>query len=132
MFLHKVLNTKKANYYKRTLSKKIINTIGKLLLLPFSAPQIAGWMDNEARRYAFGSLPSAGLIANPLGVGEQVDKTVFDSEVYREFEGRQYRIPIGYDAYLRSIYGDYMQLPPVEHRVTHHTFDAWWKDDIQK
>ena len=132
MFLHKVLNTKRANYYKRTLSKKIINTFGKLLLLPFSAHQIARWMDNEARRYTFGSLPSAGLIANPLGVGEQVDKHVFDSEVYMVFEGSQYRAPVGYDAYLKSIYGDYMQLPPVEHRVTHHTFDAWWKDDIQK
>ena len=132
MFLHKVLNTKRANYYKRTLSKMIINTLGKILLLPFSARQIATWMDNEARRYAFGSLPSAGLIANPLGVGEQVDKHVFDSDVYMVFEGRQYRAPVGYDAYLRSIYGDYMQLPPVEHRVTHHTFDAWWKDDIKK
>ena len=129
MILHKVLNTKRANYYHRTFSKKVINTIGKILLLPFSARQIARWMDNEARRYPFGSLPSAGLIANPLGVGEQVDKSVFDSDVYQEFEGRKYRVPVGYDAWLRSIYGDYMQLPPEEHRVTHHTFDAWWKDE---
>ena len=70
MLLHKILNTKRANYYKRTLSKKIINTFGKILLLPFSAHQIARWMDNEARKYTFGSLPCAGLIANPLGVGE--------------------------------------------------------------
>ena len=129
MILHKILNTKKANYYKRTISKKIINTFGKLLLLPFSAHQIAKWMDNEARKYTFGSVPMAGLIANPLGPGEMVDKSVFDSDVYREFEGRKYRVPIGYDTWLRSIYGDYMQLPPEEHRVSHHTFDAWWKDD---
>ena len=131
MYLHKVLNTKKANYYKRTISKKIINTFGKLLLLPFSAHQIATWMDNEARKYEFGSVPLAGLIANPLGPGEIVDKSVFDGDVYQEFEGRMYRVPAGYDTWLRSIYGDYMQLPPEEHRVTHHTFDAWWKDDIQ-
>lgn len=132
MMLHKFLNTKRANYYNRTIVKKIINTFGKLLLLPFSAHQIATWMDNEARRYALGSVPMAGVIANPLGVGEMVDKSVFDSEVYREFEGREYRVPIGYDAWLRSVYGDYMQLPPEEHRVTHHTFKAWWKDDVHK
>lgn len=128
MLLRKFLNTKRANYYKRTLSKMFINTLGKILLLPFSAHQIATWMDNEARKYAFGSLPKAGVIANPLGPGEMVDKSVFDSDIYQEFEGRKYRVPVGYDIWLRSIYGDYMQLPPVEHRVTHHTFEAWWKD----
>ena len=127
-FLHKILKTKRANYYQRTALKKIINTLGKLLLLPFSAHKIASWMDNEARKYAFGSLPKAGVIANPFGPGEMVDKSVFDSDMYREFEGRKFRIPIGYDTWLRSVYGDYMQLPPEEHRVTHHTFEAWWKD----
>ncbi len=128
MLLRKFLNTKRANYQRRTISKMIINTFGKLLLLPFSAHQIGQWMDSEARKYAFGSVPSAGLIANPISLGEKVDKSVFDSDVYQEFEGRKYRVPVGYDAWLRSIYGDYMQLPPVEHRVTHHTFEAYWKD----
>ena len=57
-----------------------------------------------------------------------IDKSVFDTDVYQEFEGRLYSVPVGYDTWLRSIYGDYMQLPPEEHRVPHHTFDAWWKD----
>lgn len=128
MLLRKFLHTKRANYYKRTVSKMVINTIGKLVLLPFSAHRIARWIDNEARKYAFGSLPQAGVIINPVGLGEMVDKSVFDSHVYEEFEGRKYRVPIGYDAWLKSIYGDYMQLPPVEHRVPHHTYQAWWKD----
>jgi len=129
--LRQFLHTKRANYYKRTLSKKIVNTIGKLLLLPFSAHQIATWMDNVARKYAFGSLPKAGVIANPFGPGEMVDKSVFESDIYQEFEGRKYRVPVGYDTWLRSVYGDYMQLPPERDRVTHHTFEAWWKDGIQ-
>ena len=128
MLLRKLLNTKRANYYHRTLFKKLINTIGKILLLPFSAHQIACWMDKECRKYIFGSVPKAGVIANPFGPGEMVDKSVFDSDIYQDFEGHRYRVPVGYDIWLRSVYGDYMQLPPEEHRVTHHTFEAWWKE----
>lgn len=131
ILLRKFLNTKRANYQRRTIPKMIINTFGKLLLLPFSAHQIGQWMDEEARKYEFGSLPSAGVIVNPISLGEKVDKSVFDSDVYQEFEGRKYRVPVGYDAWLRSIYGDYMQLPPVEDRVTHHTFEAYWKDETK-
>lgn len=53
------------------------------------------------------------------------DKRVVDSFVDTEFEGKQYKIPVGYDEWLRSVYGDYMQLPPVEKRVSHHSFVAY-------
>jgi lipopolysaccharide cholinephosphotransferase len=29
-------------------------------------------------------------------------------------------LPTGYDNYLRQYYGDYMQLPPEEKRISHH------------
>ena len=53
------------------------------------------------------------------------DKSVFDSFIYAEFEGKNYRIPQGYDAWLKAFYGDYMKLPPEEERVTHHSFEAY-------
>ena len=37
-----------------------------------------------------------------------------------EFEGFRAKCPAAYDRYLTNVYGDYMQLPPVEKRVTHH------------
>jgi LPS biosynthesis protein len=71
---------------------------------------------------------NAACIVEPFGTKEIVDTSIFDSSLFHEFEGKQYRIPIGYDKWLRNIYGDYMQLPPVEKRQSHHVFEAWWKD----
>ena len=49
------------------------------------------------------------------------------SSVDIEFEGRQYKTMVGYKDYLERTYGNYMTLPPVEQRVTHH-FEAYWLD----
>lgn len=44
----------------------------------------------------------------------------FDDYIIMPFEELNVRVPIGYDSYLKHVYGDYMQLPPVEKRVTRH------------
>ena len=41
------------------------------------------------------------------------------------FEGKEFMIPKNYHEILTSDYGDYMQLPPVEQRVSHHDFKLW-------
>ena len=40
------------------------------------------------------------------------------------FEGLQVNAPTHYHQWLTQVYGDYMQLPPVEKRVTHHYTDV--------
>lgn len=44
----------------------------------------------------------------------------FDDYCLMPFEGIRVRVPKGYDAYLTHVYGDYMQLPPEEKRITRH------------
>jgi lipopolysaccharide cholinephosphotransferase len=123
----KLLHTKKANYYQRTLFKKIINTFGKILLLPFSTHDILKKMDKEARKYPYGSTSRAGIIINPYGTREIVDISVFDHAIPKEFEGKEFMVPVGYDTWLRSIYSDYMQLPPEDKRHSPHVAVAYWK-----
>lgn len=47
-------------------------------------------------------------------------KEVFESAVYKEFEGVMMPIPVGYDTYLKMAFGDYMELPPEDGRVPSH------------
>lgn len=43
-----------------------------------------------------------------------------DNTINGCFEGGKFPIPKNYDEILTKIYGDYMQLPPLEQRETHH------------
>ena len=47
-------------------------------------------------------------------------KEWFASAVYREFEGLQMPIPVGYDPYLKKAFGDYMTPPPEDKQKPHH------------
>ncbi|MBO7067196.1 MAG: LicD family protein [Bacteroidaceae bacterium] len=54
----------------------------------------------------------------------QWEGRIFRSEWFRDvtevpFEDTTLIIPRDYDAYLRTLYGDYMQLPPEEKRISH-------------
>ncbi len=62
------------------------------------------------------------------GIREITKSSSFLKTIEAEFEGNSYSIPIGYDDYLRTVYGDYMELPPVEKRKTHHSSDAYWRE----
>ena len=53
-------------------------------------------------------------------------KDVLRSFIDVEFEGRKYKAPVGYDEWLRGLYGNYMQLPPEKARVSRHNFKAYW------
>lgn len=57
----------------------------------------------------------------PYGMGEVLDKSLFSESVLIPFEGMSIEVPIGYEQCLKSIYGDYMKLPPEEKRFSHHS-----------
>lgn len=56
---------------------------------------------------------------------EIIPSETFADVVQVEFEGNKYPAPVGYDTYLRSLYGDYRQDPPLEKQKTHHSFKAY-------
>ena len=56
-------------------------------------------------------------------------KEIFRSFIDVEFEGRKYKAPVGYDAWLRGFYGDYMTPPPEHKRISRHRFKAFVKEN---
>ena len=58
---------------------------------------------------------------------EIMEKEWFSKYVLTKFEDKEYYIPKDYDKILTKLYGKYMQFPPKEKQITHHSFDAWEK-----
>lgn len=56
------------------------------------------------------------------------ERGIFGEGVNCPFEDDTFSIPCQYDKYLRTYYGDYMQLPPEEKRVSHHSIRLYYKD----
>ena len=59
------------------------------------------------------------------GKHEFLPAEVFSATVSVSFEGFDFPAPIGYDTYLRSLYGDYHLDPPIECQKTHHNFSVY-------
>lgn len=77
-------------------------------------------LNNIALAYDYSS---ATRIANYGGAW--AEKEIYPSEWLLPcekgiFEGREVNIPFKYDLYLKQMYGNYMQLPPEEKRISHH------------
>ena len=54
-------------------------------------------------------------------------KTLFLSGVAVEFERHFFMAPEKWDLYLKQLYGDYMQMPPIDQRVSRHNCKALHK-----
>lgn len=51
----------------------------------------------------------------------------FDKYVMLPFESRTFRVPVNYHDILTQVYGNYMQLPPIEKQVYQHQYKAYRK-----
>lgn len=78
-------------------------------------------LEGIARRYSFESAENLIVYGGSYGAKEIMPRTFCEGDdIEMPFEGISIMMPSGYETYLTKIYGDYMQLPPVEKQVSHH------------
>lgn len=112
----------------RSLLKNVFLAFGKILLLPFGSRFMAQMISHYAQIHN-----NKGYHRSFECVQGMLQKRPFKSVLMNEFvqvpfEDRIFMAMKDYEAYLSNGYGNYMQLPPVEKRVAHHRFTAWWKE----
>ena len=73
----------------------------------------------------------AGCVCGSYREREVMKKEIFSSYIKVKFEGKEFMAIKDYDLYLTSLYGNYMKLPPIEKRTTHHTFSAYYLKDYE-
>lgn len=108
------------------LARRIFVRVLRGILKIFPKNYFIGKMAENAKRYNNIKTSRVGNFSSFTRAA--CSKRVFDSFEEHIFEGKMYKIPVGYDDWLRSFFGDYMKLPPEEKRVSHHKFIAYMDD----
>ena len=96
------------NFMKKTHLDKILNT-----------DRIINKVHKIAETYSFEESSYVGNILGRYRKKEIVKKNIFGEGVLLPFEDIEINCPVDYDAYLKRIYGNYMQVPSVEERIPH-------------
>lgn len=111
----------------RTLLKNVGLIVLKILLFPFSAQFMVRYVDTFIRQYNRQKTNRYFECACGIIQKRPFLKSDFDETITHVFEEYTFCIMKGYDDYLSNGFGDYMTLPPIEKRVSHHYFKAYWK-----
>lgn len=110
-------------------SCNIVKYIIKYIVWRFS--RIIGWkrwiryVERLGTKYDYNNGDKVGCIVAGYFEKEIVSKKVFEKAIDVEFEGEIFSAPVGYDEYLTSLYGNYMELPPEKERISHHNSEAY-------
>jgi len=146
--LDSISNIKKAKIQKKITTairaemgnrQNIINNIDKrkkkilkMIFIGFNSNKTLGKLQNKIMKLQ-NKKQNTEYFAN-FGSQYEIEKQIHLKEKYfplkkMKFEGKLYNVPNDYDYVLTKIYGkNYMELPPVEKRVTHNPLKIVFED----
>lgn len=119
--LRKLLSSATTN---SRISKNFVSGFFKYGLSPFAKKiggnRISKCIQKYSSRRSSQNTKFIGGLVWGYGPQERMPKKEWMNRTKVEFEGHEFWAPGCWDLYLRNLYGDYMQLPPEEKRVTHN------------
>ena len=105
----------KSTSFMRTIKKRLMFTYAKFC----SKKKTFENLDKWCRKYDFDKSKYVGVLVYGYGKKEIVPASIYDEFIKVEFEGMQFDACAGYAVYLKSLYNDYMELPPEDKRAQH-------------
>lgn len=97
--------------------KKILkNTIAKTIPCRNAVKKL----DSLYKKYSYNDSKKVANFGGAWGKKEIMAKEIFGNGIQGEFEGNKVILPEKTHEYLTLLYGDYMILPPLEKRISHH------------
>lgn len=120
------------NHYFKSKTHSILYEPARFLLYIISRPFKFRWLINHIemkyKKVDFYQSEYVGNLCSDRRDKSVIKRSCFDKYVNMEFEGEMFKALVGYETYLKAMYGDYMKLPPEDKRVSHHAFNAYWKN----
>ena len=83
--------------------------------------------ENLAKHYNYDESEYVYASGGAYGKKDIFLRELFLNSIEIEFEGTTFIVPQCYDEYLKQLYGDYMQLPPIEKRISNHNYEAKYR-----
>ena len=105
-----------------------INRLALCWTIPIGPRFFSKRLDRLSQKY---NKKSTGRVGQNSFTAYTRDKEVFSKDYFEkedllDFCGVMHPTPYNTHKYLTHYYGDYMTLPPVEKRVSHHTISFYW------
>ena len=93
---------------------------------PFGPRFFARRLEKAACRYDFDRCETVAVsMAVHYWDRETIQRTCMDRAAMLRFGDRDFPVPVGYDTYLRNLYGDYMQIPPDAAEKGYSHLEGW-------
>ena len=128
IFLRELLNIKNMQgSQKRSFYKNFCVRLMKKLLSPVSSAYISARMNKIAKFNRVEDSRYAGNLLWCTNKTKSFDISIFKGLTEVKFENLTCYGLTKYDEWLNLTYGDYMQLPPENSRVSNHSFKAYRK-----